>query len=71
MLFLTSLTGLLLLVLRDSAAMGTLLTVHLGIVAALFLTMPYGKFAHLFYRYAALIRNSVEQAQAETAAAHH
>jgi citrate/tricarballylate utilization protein len=71
MLFLTSLTGLLLLVLRDSAAMGTLLTVHLGIVAALFLTMPYGKFAHLFYRYAALIRNSVEQARVEAAGAHH
>jgi citrate/tricarballylate utilization protein len=71
MLFLTSLTGLLLLALRDTAAMGTLLTVHLGIVAALFLTMPYGKFAHLFYRYAALIRNSVEQTRAEAAGAHH
>jgi citrate/tricarballylate utilization protein len=70
MLFLTSLTGLLLLALRDGSAMGTLLTIHLGVVAALFLTMPYGKFAHLFYRYAALIRNSVEQAQAE-ASAHH
>jgi len=71
MLFLTSLTGLLLLTLRDTAAMGALLTVHLGVVAALFLTMPYGKFAHLFYRYAALIRNSVEQARAEAAGAHH
>src|SRR4051812_33263593 len=71
MLSLTSLTGLLLLALRDTAAMGTLLTVHLGVVAALFLTMPYGKFAHLFYRYAALIRNSVEQTRAEAAGAHH
>ena len=68
---LTSLTGLLLLAFREAAAMGTLLTVHLGIVAALFLTMPYGKFAHLFYRYAALIRNSIEQARAEAAGAHH
>ena len=70
-LFLTSLTGLLLLAFRDTAAMGTLLVIHLGVVAALFLTMPYGKFAHLFYRYAALIRNSVEQARVEAAGAHH
>ena len=42
-------------------AMGTLLAVHLGIVVALFLTMPYGKFVHAIYRYAALIRFSIEQ----------
>jgi len=30
-------------------------------VAALFLTLPYGKFAHVFYRYAALIQNAVEE----------
>src|SRR5207253_2294713 len=45
LLFLTALTGLLLLVLRETAAMGTLLTVHLGVVAALFIMIPYGKFA--------------------------
>ena len=44
--------------------MGTLLVVHLGIVAALFITTPYGKFAHVIYRYAALIRNALEQARA-------
>jgi citrate/tricarballylate utilization protein len=65
MLFLTSITGMVLLVLRDSGAMGTLLAVHLGIVAALFFTMPYGKFAHVVYRYGALIRNAIEQRQAE------
>jgi citrate/tricarballylate utilization protein len=70
-LFLTSLTGLLLLAVRETAMMGTMLTVHLGLVAALFLTMPYGKFAHLFYRYAALIRNSVEERAAAPAAAGH
>ena len=70
-LLLTSLTGLLLLVVRDTAAMGTMLAVHLGLVAALFITMPYGKFAHLFYRYAALIRNSVEERAAAPAAAGH
>ncbi len=56
-----NLTGLALLAARDTAAMGTLLAVHLGAVAGLFLTLPYGKFAHVAYRYAALVRNSMEQ----------
>lgn len=64
LLGLTSLTGLLLLILRMTPAMGALLAVHLGFVAGLFLTMPYGKFAHVVYRYAALIRNALEQARA-------
>jgi len=55
LLFLTSLTGLLLLILRGSAAMSPLLIVHLGVVLALFLTLPYGKFVHGLYRVAALI----------------
>ena len=38
MLFLTSLTGLALLVLRETPAMGLLLALHLGIVFALFVT---------------------------------
>ena len=53
MLFLTGLTGLMLLVLRETAAMGILLAVHLGFVFALFLTMPYGKFVHGLYRFGA------------------
>jgi citrate/tricarballylate utilization protein len=61
LLFLTSLTGMLLLVLRETAAMGTLLIIHLGVVAGLFITMPYGKFAHVVYRYAALVRYAIEQ----------
>ena len=63
LLFLTSATGMLLLALRESPAMGTLLVVHLGFVAGLFLTAPYGKFAHVVYRYAALVQNSIEQAR--------
>jgi citrate/tricarballylate utilization protein len=61
MLFLTSLTGLLLLVLRETAAMGPLLAVHIGVVFALFITMPYGKFVHGIYRFVALVRYAREQ----------
>ena len=60
LLFLTSLTGLLLLGLRETAAMGVLLAVHLGFVLALFLTLPYGKFVHALYRFAALVRFHIE-----------
>ena len=71
LLLLTSLTGLLLLVLRDSALMGTLLVIHLGIVAGLFITIPYSKFAHVIYRYAALVRNALEQDRASRRAVGH
>ncbi len=56
LLFLTSLTGLALLALRETRAMGILLVAHLGVVLALFATMPYGKFVHALYRLAALLR---------------
>ena len=61
MLFLTSLTGIALLLWRDTAAMGPLLALHLGVVFALFITMPYGKFVHGLYRYAALVRYAHER----------
>jgi citrate/tricarballylate utilization protein len=61
LLFLTSLTGFLLLVFRESAAMGVLLAVHLGVVLGLFLTMPYGKFVHGLYRFCALVKNALEE----------
>ncbi|GAB3770207.1 tricarballylate utilization protein TcuB [Ramlibacter monticola] len=61
LLFATSLTGLALLALRATGAMGLLLAVHLGTVLALFLTLPYGKFAHAVYRVAALLKFSIER----------
>jgi citrate/tricarballylate utilization protein len=55
LLFLTTLTGLVLLVLRHEPVMPWLLVVHLGTVLALFVTLPYGKFVHGLYRAAALV----------------
>lgn len=63
LLFLVSLTGLALLVWRDTSAMALLLAVHLGVVMALFLTLPYGKFAHGIFRSAALFKFAIEKRQ--------
>lgn len=62
-LFLTSLTGLILLALRTTPAMGTLLALHIGIVVGLFITMPYGKFIHSVHRYVALVRSALDQSR--------
>ena len=56
LLLLTALTGLLLLPLRTGPLMGYLLVVHLGVVLALFVTLPYGKLVHGLYRAAALVQ---------------
>jgi citrate/tricarballylate utilization protein len=65
LLFLTSLTGLLLLALRETNAMGILLRIHLGVVLGLFLTLPYGKFVHGIYRSAALLRSALEASRSQ------
>ncbi|MEK6352181.1 MAG: tricarballylate utilization 4Fe-4S protein TcuB [Burkholderia cenocepacia] len=65
LLMLVSASGLALLAWRDSSAMATLLAVHLGIVMALFATLPYGKFAHGIFRCAALLKSSIEKRQAD------
>jgi citrate/tricarballylate utilization protein len=63
LLFLASLTGLLLLLFRETPSMGLLLAAHLGAVLGMFLTMPYGKFAHAVYRSAALVRFAIEESR--------
>lgn len=60
MLMLVSATGLGLLFVRATPLMGLTLAVHLGFVFALFLSMPYGKFVHGLYRFAALVRHAHE-----------
>lgn len=65
--FLVSFSGLLLLFMRSTPAMGVLLTVHLGFVLAFFLLIPYGKALHAIYRYFALVRNAQEQYRADNA----
>jgi len=62
LLLATSATGLALLVLRHQSFMAPLLVVHLGTVLALFVTMPYGKFVHGFYRTVALVLSARETA---------
>jgi citrate/tricarballylate utilization protein len=68
LLLLTSVTGFLVLFFRSTAAMGILLLVHLGVVMGLFLTLPYGKFIHGVFRYAALARYAIERSKKPAAA---
>ncbi len=60
---LASITGMLLLALRDSPFMGILLVLHLGVLVGLFATAPYGKFVHFVYRFGALLLNRLEEAE--------
>jgi citrate/tricarballylate utilization protein len=61
LLFITAASGLLLAVSHGWSAMTLILCAHLGAVMALFLTLPYGKFAHAVYRSAALLKWSLER----------
>jgi citrate/tricarballylate utilization protein len=63
LLFVTSATGLALWLARATPALPSLLAGHLGAVMALFVTLPYGKFAHGVFRTAALVRFAVEKRQ--------
>jgi citrate/tricarballylate utilization protein len=64
-LWLAAATGLLLLALRHTGAMGVLLAVHLGVIFAFFALLPYSTFVHGLYRSAALLRNAYEQQNSE------
>lgn len=55
-----SLTGMLLVLFRETDLLGVFLVLHLGTLGTLFLTAPYTKFAHFVYRYAALVQNRAE-----------
>lgn len=61
LLFLVAASGLGLLALRETAAMGPLLLVHLGLVLGWFATLPYSKSLHAPFRFAALLRAAMER----------
>ena len=63
LLLLVSASGLALLAFRETSALGLLLALHLGLVMAFFLTMPYSKFAHGLFRSAALLKYAIEKRQ--------
>jgi citrate/tricarballylate utilization protein len=58
---LAAITGMLTLALRSTPALGVALTLHLGSLAALYATAPYGKLVHAVYRFAALLRDAAER----------
>jgi citrate/tricarballylate utilization protein len=66
LLFLTAASGLALMLLRGTPALPLALCVHLGAVMALFLTLPYGKFAHGVFRAAALLKWAIEKRRPNT-----
>ncbi len=62
-LLLTAATGIALLFLRNTPLISLLLAVHLGAVLGFFVTLPYGKFVHGIYRFAALMRYARERSK--------
>lgn len=57
-LALTGLSGLMLYGATGTPLVPMILALHLGAVAAFFVTAPYSKMAHAFYRFAALVREA-------------
>ncbi len=60
LLFWVSATGLILLAVRETSYMGLALAIHLGLVYGFFLILPFSKFVHGIYRFAALLANATE-----------
>jgi citrate/tricarballylate utilization protein len=69
LLFLIAATGLLLLALRHTGAMGMLLALHLGLVLAFFVVLPHSKMVHGLYRAIALLRDARERSATRSAPA--
>jgi citrate/tricarballylate utilization protein len=61
LLAMIAVTGLVLLAVRATGAMGFAMAIHLGFILAFFLVMPYSKMVHGVYRSAALLRRAVER----------
>jgi citrate/tricarballylate utilization protein len=64
LLLMIAATGLLLLAVRSTSLMGTALILHLSLVLALFVVMPYSHFVHGLYRSVALTRHAFERMRA-------
>jgi citrate/tricarballylate utilization protein len=64
-LLLLAVSGLLTLVLRDTAAFAPVLVVHLATVVACFAIAPYTKFMHVVYRFLALVQDNAEARRAD------
>jgi len=54
-------SGMLTLILRNSALLNASLYVHIACLFALYVTAPYGKFVHFVYRFAAILLDVVER----------
>jgi citrate/tricarballylate utilization protein len=66
LLFWIAASGLGLWLARGLACVPWVLALHLGAVMTLFMTAPYGKMVHGFFRWMALNRHAVEQSQPST-----
>ncbi len=56
LLLFVALTGMILLITRETIWMAFWLSVHLGFVFSLFLVVPYSKFMHSIYRFLAILK---------------
>jgi citrate/tricarballylate utilization protein len=61
LLAMIAVTGLFLLAVRATGAMGIAMAIHLGFILAFFVVLPYSKMVHGVYRSAALLRRAVER----------
>lgn len=64
-LFLSSFSGLFLMVLKETGLLAYMLYFHLSTVLAFFVMMPYSKFVHIFYRFIALLKYNTDEYYAQ------